>query len=280
MPLKKDEQGQRWVEMELTLLATPEQVWRAMATGPGNAAWFSKAEIDGRVGGELRFDLGQGASSTGEVTAWEPPHRFAYVERDWDEGAPPLATEITITSRAGGKCVVRMVHSLFASSDAWDDQVEGFESGWPGFLQVLRAYLRYFADAPAASFLASARVRGEASDAWSRLYRALGLAAANVGERAAASSGPENWTGEVEHVHQDRLQRYLLLKVDAPAPGLALLGTSDKGGTTTVSVCRYIYCSDADALVAKAEPAWQAWLTQTFADRQSVRDGAALIERR
>ena len=29
-----------------------------MATGAGNAAWFTKAEIEERVGGVLRFDFG------------------------------------------------------------------------------------------------------------------------------------------------------------------------------------------------------------------------------
>lgn len=46
MPVKKDGTGKRWVEMELLVPGTPEQVWQAMATGPGNAAWFVKGEID------------------------------------------------------------------------------------------------------------------------------------------------------------------------------------------------------------------------------------------
>ncbi|RWQ41889.1 MAG: SRPBCC domain-containing protein, partial [Mesorhizobium sp.] len=40
MPIKKDETGKRWVEMEFITPCTPEQVWRAIATGPGNTAWF------------------------------------------------------------------------------------------------------------------------------------------------------------------------------------------------------------------------------------------------
>jgi len=38
--------------------------------------------------------------SAGEVTVWEPPFRFGYVERDWAPGASPLATEVAITSRS------------------------------------------------------------------------------------------------------------------------------------------------------------------------------------
>jgi uncharacterized protein YndB with AHSA1/START domain len=142
MPIKKDGTGKRWVEMEFVAEATPEQVWQAMATGPGNTAWFTKTTIEERVGGEIRFDFGAMGSSKGEVTNWEPPRRFGYIEREWSEGAPPVATEITITPHAGGTCVVRMVHSLFTSSDDWDDQMEGFENGWPAFFEVLRTYLK------------------------------------------------------------------------------------------------------------------------------------------
>src|SRR5688572_19853338 len=110
MPIKKDGTGKRWVEMELLVPGTPEQVWHAVATGPGTTAWFVRTEIEPRVGGAVLFDFGEGATSKGEVTAWEPHHRIEYVEREWQEGAPPVATEITVTGRSGDRCVVRMVH--------------------------------------------------------------------------------------------------------------------------------------------------------------------------
>jgi hypothetical protein len=34
MPVKKDNSGRRWVEMEFLVPGTPEQVWHAIATGP------------------------------------------------------------------------------------------------------------------------------------------------------------------------------------------------------------------------------------------------------
>jgi uncharacterized protein YndB with AHSA1/START domain len=266
MPIKRDEAGKRWVEMEFLAPGTPEQLWSALATGPGNAAWFVRAEIEGRVGGKLVFDFGHGNTSAGEVTAWDPPSHFGYVERDWEPGAPPVATEITIVGRSGDRCVVRMVHSLFASTEAWDDQVEGFEAGWPGFFVVLRSYLRHFAGEEAASFIASAKAKGDALTSWLTLGEALGLAGANVGERRSAPSGPERWSAKVEHVHQDATQRYLLLHVDGDSPGLVLLGTHDRAGVTTVSVCRYFYGESADARAAASEPLWRKWLDQTFGD--------------
>jgi uncharacterized protein YndB with AHSA1/START domain len=269
MPIKKDGTGRRWVEMEYLLPGTPEQVWQAMATGPGNAAWFVKGEIEPRVGGAFRFDFGQGAITSGEVTVWEPPHRFGAVERTWAPGAPPVATEITITGRSGNKCVVRMVHSLFTSSDEWDDQVEGIESGWPGFFAILRVYLAHFAGANAASFIAMTPARADPHSAWLRLGEVLGLAGANVGERRTASSGPESWSGVVEHVHQDGQQRYVLLRLDVPSPGIALIGTTADANLsgnsgTNVSLCRYFYGDDAGARAADSEATWRDWLSQTF----------------
>ncbi len=277
MPIKKDGTGKRWVEMEFLVPGTPEQVWQAMATGPGNAAWFVKGEIEPRIGGVFRLDFGQGATTAGEVTAWAPPHTFGYVEREWAPDAPPVATEITITGRSGNQCVVRMVHSLFTSSEEWDDQVEGFESGWPGFFAILRVYLEHFAGASAASFIAMATASAESPlSAWSRLGEALGLTGANVGERRTASSGPEPWSGIVELVHQDAQQRYVLLRLDAPAPGIALIGTTGSanlsGSTdTNVSLCRYFYGDDAVPLAPDSEVRWRDWLTQTF-DAQGAAD--------
>jgi uncharacterized protein YndB with AHSA1/START domain len=266
MPIRKDGRGKRWVEMELLVPGTPEQVWQAMATGPGNAAWFVKAEIEPKVGGKLVIDFGTDAKSTGEVTTWEPPVQFAYVEREWGEGTPPCATEITITARSGDKCLVRMVHSLFAATDDWDDQVEGFEGGWPAFFVVLRLYLRHFAGMRAASFLAMKKSKIPAAAAWKRLCEKLGLASADVGDRRDVAAGPERWELAVEHVAQDEKQRYLVVRLDAPSPGVALVGVYDTGDTTNVSVVRYAYGEDSAARVTEVEARWRAWLDETFGE--------------
>jgi hypothetical protein len=48
------------------------------------------------------------------------------------------------------------VHSLFASTDDWDGQLESTESGWPGYFRVLRHYLEHHATERSASFVLSA----------------------------------------------------------------------------------------------------------------------------
>lgn len=278
MPIRKDDAGRRWVEMELLVPGTPEEVWQAMATGPGNTGWFVKTEIEAREGGSMRFDFGEGAVSTGEVTAWDPPRRFAYEEREWSEGAPPVATEITITARGGGQSVVRMVHSLFSSSDQWDDQMEGFEKGWPGFFAVLRLYLAHFKGAQAGSFFAMSPASHDSLVAWTRLCDALGLSGASVGERRTSTAPHDPWTCVIEHVHQDGQQRWVLARILDPSPGIVLTGTHESSATlseaevnvgkrtgTNLSVCRYFYGDDAGARATASEAAWRAWLKDTFA---------------
>jgi uncharacterized protein YndB with AHSA1/START domain len=264
MAIKKDATGRRWVEMEFIAPATPEDVWKAMATGAGNTAWFTRATIDERVGGVLRFDFGPSGTSSGEVTTWEPPHRFGYVEREWSEGAPPVATEITITSRTGGQCVVRMVHSLFSSSDAWDDQMEGFENGWPAFFEVLRIYLRHFAGRPAQSFVAMNQVEGDHLSVWKRLTEELGLSNPNVGEPRIMPARPQALSGVIERVQQDAKQRVIVLRLETPVPGVAMIGAYDAGTYVNASLSFFFYGDDADAAAAASEPVWRAWLGEAF----------------
>jgi uncharacterized protein YndB with AHSA1/START domain len=56
----------RRLELEVEVPGTPEQVWEAIATGPGITAWFADTRIDGD---EIAFDMGSGIASTGVVTA-------------------------------------------------------------------------------------------------------------------------------------------------------------------------------------------------------------------
>src|SRR5467141_2643111 len=131
MSVKKEATGRRSIQVEVEVPGTPEAVWQAIATGPGVSSWFVPAEVEERVGGAVTLHFGPGMDSLATITAWEPPVRFAKESKGWGPGAPPVATEWTVEARSGGKCIVRVVQSLFASNDDWDDQLNSVESGWP-----------------------------------------------------------------------------------------------------------------------------------------------------
>jgi hypothetical protein len=94
---------------------------------------------------EGRFRVGPAVAGTWDVWAspghgWQP---MTFDGEGWD-GAPAMATEWNVEARAGGVCVVRIVYSMFASTDDWDDQMEGGVAAFAGFLRTLRLYLTHF----------------------------------------------------------------------------------------------------------------------------------------
>ena len=117
MTVRRDESGRRSVQVETLVPGTPEEVWAAIATGPGISPWFCPSEIEERVGGSLCCHIGPGMDADGTVTAWDPPRRFAAEGPGPAPDAPPIATEWIVEPRAGGVCLVRVVDSLFASTD-------------------------------------------------------------------------------------------------------------------------------------------------------------------
>lgn len=269
MPFKKDESGRRWVEMEFRVPGTPEQVWQAVATGAGMSAWFTPTTVDETVGGAITFDFGapncgQDVSS-GTVTGWEPPVRFAYEEPGWSGEAPPLATEIVVTSDSGDECTIRMVHSLFTTEDDWDDELKGFEMGWPGFFDVLRIYLGHFAGLPAASVRATVSRPGGLADLWAMLTDALGLSDVTVGARCESSSDAPRLAGVIERVDVDGPHRHVVVRTEQPGGGAATIGSFSAGDDAMAAVGVHLYGDGAAALAEAEQDRWTSWLENLVA---------------
>lgn len=266
MSVKKEESGRRSVQVEVEVPGTPEQVWEAIATGPGVSSWFVPTEVEkGEDGTPVKVvsNFGPGMESIATVTAWEPPHRFTADSEDLGPNAPPVATEWIVEARSGGVCVVRVVHSLFASGDDWDDQLTGWESGWPAFFRILRLYLTHFPGRHGAAFQMMGVAPEPASDVWDALTGALGFTGAGVGQRRSAPAGVPQLSGVVEQAGEGE-NRELLLKLDEPAPGLAHLFALPMGGQVYPIVRLYLYGDDAPAVAAREEPLWQAWMSERF----------------
>ena len=224
MSVKKEASGRRSVQVEVEVPGTPEEVWQAIATGPGISSWFVPTEFEERDGKpvavKLNFGPGMEPRCRGDGLGSAPDVRRG--GRGLVRGSPPIATEWSVEARAGGVCVVRVVHSLFASTDDWDNQLEGTESGWPGFFRILRLYLTHFRGQRSALMQWMAPAAGTEAEAWETLTAALGLKGVSVGQRWTAPAGVPALGGVVEPVNQNPYDA--LLRLDKPGPGVAALG--------------------------------------------------------
>jgi uncharacterized protein YndB with AHSA1/START domain len=263
MSVKKDPSGRRSVQVEVEVPGTPEEVWQAIATGPGISSWFVPAEFEERDGKPVAVTLnfGPGMESRSPITAWDPPRRFAAQGEGWG-GSPAIADEWTVEARAGGTCVVRVVHSLFAETDDWDNQLEGTEKGWPAFFRILRIYLTHFAGQRSALMQWVAPAAGTTAEAWDTLADALGLKGIGAGQHAASPAGVPALSGVVEHVSQKPYNA--LVRLDTPGPGTAAFGAVNFSGQTMVTLSFYMYGDQAAATVARETPIWQAWIDERF----------------
>lgn len=265
MSVKIEASGRRSVQVEIEVPGTPEEVWQAIATGPGISSWFVPAEIEERDGRPVAMTLtfGPGMESRSVVTAWDPPRMFAKELGGWLPGSPPMANEWSVEARGGGTCVIRIVHSLFASTDDWDNQLEGTESGWSAFLATLRIYLTHFRGQRSAIMQVMTPVAGTDAEGWEALTAALGLKGVSVGQRCSAPEGVPALGGVAEYVTESPYDA--LLRIDEPGRGVAALGVAGfPGGPTMVAINFYLYGDQADETVARVTPLWQAWMRERF----------------
>ncbi len=233
------------LNLEIEVPGTPEQVWEAIATGPGISAWFMPAEVSG---GRITFHHAPGESSDAEVTDAEAPRRLRFVEGPG--GA--MATEFLVEARSGGTCVVRLVTSGFGDQGARD--------GWTAALLSLRLYLEHFAGRRASVLLAGGTVPGPAERAWDELTATLGLGELAEGSRVAASG---EGVPELAGIVEGRLETMATLRLEQPAPGLAFVGVGGPDDDTVFAFVRaQLFGEGAAEAVARDEPAWRALLAE------------------
>ena len=267
MSVRKEASGRRSVQVEVELPGTPEEIWQAIATGPGISSWFVPTEFEEGPGGtpaRVVMHMGPGMDSASSITSWDAPRRFTAESDGWAPGMPSLLTEWTVEARSGGTCMVRVVHSLFASTDDWDDQLESVETGWPSFFRILRMYLTHFKGQPCANVQVMGMAGESEAKAWAALTGPLGLEGARGGDRRSAPAGAPRFAGTVESLNESPHGRGMLMRLEEPAPGLASLGAFACGGSTMVGVSFYLYGAGATAAATREEPLWQAWMMEHF----------------
>jgi uncharacterized protein YndB with AHSA1/START domain len=253
----------RSVDLEVEVPGTPEEVWEAIATGPGLSIWFVPAEIEEREGGAISMHHGDAIDDEGTVTAYDRPRRFAFESSPFSprEGVEPRVTalELLVEARAGGTCVVRLVNSGFGPGPEWDDQIESTRAGWRRCLRVLQLYLTHFAGQRGTPFVAFGALPASRDAAWAELLAAVG-ADPHAERTAARLDGAPALAGTVDRA--DGTVMTLLL--DAPAPGIGVLTAGGPGDPSYVVVSATLFGDAGAAAAAEAAPAWKAGVAARF----------------
>ncbi len=241
------------IELEIEVVGTPEEVWKAIATAPGISSWYVPHTVEEREGGIATASFGPGPEMqiTGRVAAWEPPHRVVF---DKGEGAGGLAFEWSVDARDSGTCIVRLVNSGFGSGESWDDQYDAMTEGWKLFMFNLKLHLEHFRGQNATATLPMAIWNGSADEIWARLMAQLGIrTSVAVGELISTrTSDAPLLTGTIVDLGHHRLA----LVVDEPARGTAFVAVEGSG----VSVWSYLYGPEGEVAAKRDEPKWRDWL--------------------
>jgi uncharacterized protein YndB with AHSA1/START domain len=254
----------RTIELEVEVQATPEQVWEAIATGPGISSWFVPAEVRGD---HIVLDFGPGlGEDSGTITVADAPRRFRYESPQRDR---VLAYEFLVEAEDGGSCTVRLVNSGFGTGEDWDDQYDGMTQGWTLFLLHLRVAVEHFAGEPVASIVATGQVPDaqatSTEEGWAALRTALAmpevLADGELVTIGHADDGPYV-VGRVQHVEDELV---LVLLDGVPGRGYAYVGAEAFDGGVMVSTYLYLFGDDAQAKRDALADRWYGWMQREFA---------------
>jgi uncharacterized protein YndB with AHSA1/START domain len=237
--------------------ASPDEVWAAIATGPGIDSWFmGRNEVQAGAGGAVCTVFGEYTPEL-PITEWDPGHRFAYGSGRAPDGRF-IAYEFLIEGRSGSSTVLRAVTSGFLPGDDWADEFEAMTLGGELYFRTLVAYLTHFAG----RFAVPVTAFGPPGTTWSRdrplLCRALGLSdEPKPGDRVllananVSASASETGTVYFANAHSigvrtpDGLYRFM------------------RGFAKPVIAAHHLFGADAE--LGQARQAWEAWLSRTLA---------------
>jgi hypothetical protein len=259
--------GGRRASVSVEVCGSQQEVWDAIATGPGLSSWFLPSELELGFDGEpvrLTVHLGPHTSRAADIKEWEEYHRFRTVSEDQPGAGPPLWTEWSLEPLGLG-CRVKVEHWLESDAPEGEQQLRAAAQSWPGFLRVLSLYLEHFAGKRGQGCTLLISTTEPPQKAWETLAEPLGLSRASAGDRVRSEADGPILAGVLEALgdQQDPLYQ-ALLRLDDPAPGIAHLQISQLHGCHVVTVRLYFYGEQCVSTVTREEPRWQAWLSELF----------------
>jgi hypothetical protein len=224
------------IRREVELQATPEEVWEAVATGPGTASWLFPEE-----------------PGPNDAVEADRPRRYAV--RTEGEGGYFNAIEFVIEARAGGTAVLRYVHSGIIMADDWDDQYDAVDQHTDFYLHTLGQYLAHFSP-KTATYIGGGPggIDGpEASmtpDAFEKLKQALGASA--EGDRVRVPN--DDVDGVVDYFNAN------FVGVRSDDALYRFFGRNAFGGPVGMSIHHFGDDVDVDA----ATRVWSEWLQSVY----------------
>ena len=232
--------------------ATPEQIWEAIATGPGIDSWFmGRADVEPGPDGVVRIEFG-GYMPEQPVTAWEPGRRLAYGTETAPDGRF-VAYEFLLEGRDHGSTTLRVVASGFLPGDDWADEFEAMTKGNAMFFHTLVEYVTHFAGRAARPVTVFGPMVTDWNQAWAAVHAELGLAdpvSAGDGVSLRLADGAAE-PAVVYYANSDTLG----LRTDG-----ALIRFL-KGFHGPMIAAHHVFADDSQR---HSDAAWQAWLTRVL----------------
>jgi uncharacterized protein YndB with AHSA1/START domain len=248
---------ERRLEKRIAVNAAPEQVWEAIATRRGIAAWLGWQEDDTAEGGRCIF---------GSVTAWEPVRTLAVRGAAAADGTAD-GFEFHIEPDGGSGTRLRFVHIGFRGEN-WKAMYEITSKGWDMYFQTLAQYLTHFAGRIATFVATEGPPPSALPGGWSMLLAGLGLGShTRLGDRVMLQvDGLARIDGVLDYlfpaspagITSPNLPTFLGVRTaDAlyRFHGRAVLGA-------TIATGHHLFDDNAD--IDKTQHAWKTWLEGLF----------------
>lgn len=150
-------------ETRVTIAASVEEVWKALTDPEALVRWFApRMIVKPGPGGEITADWGPGLEWKTLIEVWEQHRHLRLAEtRDRVLSAAPgeerleprrLVEDFYLEAN-GAETVLRLVHSGFGSSAAWDQEYEGTRDGWQSCFLRLKIGLERHPGKPVRNFI-------------------------------------------------------------------------------------------------------------------------------
>jgi len=125
----KPKREERRIEKQIEIAAPVEAVWKALTQAEELKRWFPlEAEVTPGAGGKIMISWGPEWQATSAIEVWEPNQRLR-------SAGQLVAVEWRIETR-GGKTLVRLTQSSFATGADWENEFyDSTDYGW-GFMLV------------------------------------------------------------------------------------------------------------------------------------------------